>query len=122
VANRLLRRVRDFADEGNGVSITRAQVESSLAKLGVDEHGLETQHRHLLEVIVSKFGGGPVGLSTLAAATAETRDTIEEVFEPYLIQAGFLQRTPQGRVATPRAFAHLNLPAAIPEQLTLSAE
>jgi len=73
-------------------------------------------------VIVSKFDGGPVGLSTLAAAIAESRDTIEEVFEPYLIQAGFLQRTPQGRVATPRAFAHLGVPAGTGAQLSLSTE
>ena len=122
VANRLLRRVRDFSD-GNGPSaITRKQVEASLERLGVDEHGLEPQHRHLLEVIVIKFGGGPVGLSTLSAAIAETRDTIEEVFEPYLIQAGFLQRTPQGRVATPRALAHLNIPMPGAAQLSLGAK
>jgi Holliday junction DNA helicase RuvB len=122
VANRLLRRVRDYADGGDAGAISLEQVESSLERLGVDEYGLESQHRQLLEVIVSKFGGGPVGLSTLAAAIAESRDTIEEVFEPYLIQAGFLQRTPQGRVATPRAFAHLNVPAGVGAQLGLGTE
>lgn len=129
VANRLLRRIRDFAeqpDEDTGAPasrpITAELVESSLEKLGVDEYGLEPPHRNLLEVIVSKFGGGPVGLSTLAAAISETKDTIEDVFEPYLIQAGFLRRTPQGRVATPKAMDHLELIPEPGRQLAFAAE
>jgi Holliday junction DNA helicase RuvB len=122
VANRLLRRVRDFAEQDGAAKVTREQVRSSLERLGVDEFGLEPPHRQLLETVVFKFEGGPVGLSTLAAAIAESRDTIEEVFEPYLIQAGFLQRTPQGRVATPRAWAHLGIPSGLGNQLSLGAD
>lgn len=107
VANRLLRRIRDFAEQGAHATITLEVVVDSLERLGVDRYGLESMHRQLLRVIVEKFEGGPVGLSTLAAALSETKDTIEEVFEPYLIQDGFLQRTPQGRVATSKALDHL---------------
>jgi Holliday junction DNA helicase RuvB len=126
VANRLLRRIRDFAEQegepaGGGV-ISRALVERSLERLGVDGHGLEPPHRLLLEVIATKFAGGPVGLSTLAAAIAETKDTIEEIFEPYLIQAGFLQRTPQGRVATPKALAHLGVTPGGGRQLAFTSD
>ncbi|MCH7976566.1 MAG: hypothetical protein IIC18_08460 [Bacteroidetes bacterium] len=109
VANRLLRRIRDFAEQGAHDTITLEVVVDSLERLGVDRYGLESMHRQLLRVIVEKFEGGPVGLSTLAAALSETKDTIEEVFEPYLIQEGFMARTPRGRVATRRAYQHFNL-------------
>ncbi|MDH4225872.1 MAG: Holliday junction branch migration DNA helicase RuvB [Deltaproteobacteria bacterium] len=121
VALRLLRRLRDFADESGAPSVNTALLRASLSRLGVDSLGLEQPHRHLLEVIAHKFNGGPVGLSTLSAAISEARDTIEDVYEPYLIQAGLLQRTPQGRVATPQAFVHLGL-ASPAGQLPLLAE
>jgi Holliday junction DNA helicase RuvB len=111
VANRLLKRVRDFAEvRGAGVVTARA-ADDALALLDVDELGLDRLDRQILSAICAKFGGGPVGLSTLAVAVGEESDTIEDVYEPYLLQCGFLQRTPRGRVATPAAFAHLGLPA-----------
>ena len=120
VANRLLRRIRDFAEQTGGGVINTEVVTDSLAKLGVDDYGLDAQHREILAAIVDKFGGGPVGLSTLTAALSEPRDTIEEVYEPYHIQQGFLQKTPRGRIATPKAFAHLGRPFAEPDQLGLA--
>jgi Holliday junction DNA helicase RuvB len=109
VANRLLRRVRDFAEvRGTGV-ITADVAAEALSLLEVDEVGLDRHDRTILETIAVKFSGGPVGLSTLAAAVDEEQDTIEDVYEPYLLQQGFLMRTPRGRVATDAAFAHLRL-------------
>jgi len=106
IVNRLLRRVRDFAEvEGDGV-ITRELADSSLQRLEVDHQGLDHMDRLLLLSIIDKFSGGPVGLDTLAAAIGEERDTIEDVIEPYLIQQGFLHRTPRGRVATEICFRH----------------
>ncbi len=106
IVNRLLRRVRDFAEiEGDGV-ITCQLADSSLQRLEVDDQGLDFMDRLLLLSIIDKFAGGPVGLDTLAAAIGEERDTIEDVIEPYLIQQGFLNRTPRGRVATERCFRH----------------
>jgi len=106
IVNRLLRRVRDFAEiEGDGV-ITCALADHSLKRLEVDKQGLDYMDRLLLISIIDKFSGGPVGLDTLAAAIGEERDTIEDVIEPYLIQQGFLNRTPRGRVATERCFSH----------------
>ncbi|MEE8555825.1 MAG: Holliday junction branch migration DNA helicase RuvB [bacterium] len=122
VANRLLRRIRDFADQVPGPRIGQELVLDALERLGVDQYGLEPPHRYLLDVIAGKFGGGPVGLSTLAAAIAETKDTIEEVYEPYLIQAGFLQRTPQGRIATPLAMAHVGARPEPDPQLSIPAK
>jgi Holliday junction DNA helicase RuvB len=111
VANRLLRRVRDFAEvRGTGVVTDRA-ADEALGLLDVDELGLDRLDREILSVICEKFAGGPVGLSTLAVAVGEEADTIEDVYEPYLLQCGLLMRTPRGRVATPGAFAHLGLPA-----------
>ncbi|MBI4083590.1 MAG: Holliday junction branch migration DNA helicase RuvB [Candidatus Lambdaproteobacteria bacterium] len=107
VANHLLRRLRDFADHRTGGRVTAALVGAGLAEMGVDRYGLDPLHVEILQVIVHKFGGGPVGLSTLTAAISEPKDAIEDVYEPYLIQEGFLKRTPRGRVATPKAFAHL---------------
>lgn len=106
IVNRLLRRVRDFAEiEGTG-EITHALADHSLERLEVDHHGLDHMDRLLLLSIIDKFSGGPVGLDTLAAAIGEERDTIEDVIEPYLIQKGFLNRTPRGRVATESCFKH----------------
>ena len=111
IANRLLRRVRDFAQvEGDG-SITRAVADAALDRLGVDDQGLDTMDRRILRTIALKFAGGPVGLETMAAAIGEEKDTLEEVYEPFLIREGYLQRTPRGRVATARAHAHLGVPA-----------
>jgi Holliday junction DNA helicase RuvB len=113
VANRLLKRVRDFAEvRGEGV-ISSAIASEALSLLEVDEAGLDRHDRTILETIAVKFGGGPVGLSTLAAAVDEEQETIEGVYEPYLLQQGLIKRTPNGRVITERGFAHLGLP--VPE-------
>lgn len=104
IANRLLRRVRDFAEvEGTGV-IDISMARYALERLGVDEHGFDEMDRRLLETLVSKFDGGPVGLETLGAAMSEEPDSIESVYEPFLLQEGFLQRTSRGRMATSRAY------------------
>jgi Holliday junction DNA helicase RuvB len=109
VANRLLKRVRDFVDvRGNGVITSPAAV-AALDLLEVDHEGLDRLDREILRSICEKFGGGPVGLSTLAVAVGEEQDTIEDVYEPYLLQRGLLERTPRGRAATKRAFEHLGL-------------
>ena len=106
IANRLLRRVRDYAQvKGNG-EISQASAQAALSMLDVDSGGLDLMDRKLLEAVLFKFSGGPVGLDNLAAAIGEERDTIEDVLEPYLIQQGFLQRTARGRMATPIAYAH----------------
>jgi Holliday junction DNA helicase RuvB len=106
IANRLLRRVRDFAQvKGNGI-ITRDIADLALSRLEVDSCGLDHMDRLLLLTIIDKFGGGPVGLETLAAAVGEEKDTIEDVIEPYLLQNGYLNRTPRGRTATDRAYRH----------------
>lgn len=115
VANRLLKRVRDFAQVRAGNKIDAEVASSALMMLEVDALGLDEVDRHLLRVMIEKFGGGPVGLDTLAAAIAEETETIEDIYEPYLMQLGFLQRTPRGRVATVSAFRHLGL--ATPAQL-----
>jgi Holliday junction DNA helicase RuvB len=113
VANRLLKRVRDFAQvKGNG-AVDAEAASAGLEMLEVDAGGLDRSDRKLLDTIATKFGGGPVGLSTLAVAVGEEQDTIEDVFEPYLLQQGLLKRTPRGRVLTERAYEHLGLP--VPE-------
>ncbi|HEX4008797.1 MAG TPA: Holliday junction branch migration DNA helicase RuvB [Solirubrobacteraceae bacterium] len=109
VANRLLRRVRDYAEVRHGGLITEPVAASALDELQVDDEGLDRLDREILRAICDKFGGGPVGLSTLAVAVGEEQDTIEDVYEPYLLQRGFIERTPRGRAATPRAFVHLGL-------------
>jgi Holliday junction DNA helicase RuvB len=110
VANRLLRRIRDFAQVlGDGL-VDEAVAARALARLEVDEHGFDAMDRRILDTIIRKFNGGPVGIETLAVAVSEERDTIEDLYEPFLIQAGFLARTPRGRTATPLAYAHLKLP------------
>ncbi|HEY6725084.1 MAG TPA: Holliday junction branch migration DNA helicase RuvB [Polyangiaceae bacterium] len=109
VANRLIRRVRDFAEvEGEG-KVDRRIVELTCQRLEVDAAGLDEMDRRLLSILIEHYEGGPVGVETLAAALAEPRDTVEDVYEPYLLQQGFLGRTPRGRVATKKAFAHLGL-------------
>ncbi len=110
IANRLLRRVRDFAQvEGSG-TIDLDVARHALGRLEVDDAGFDEMDRKILLTIIEKFDGGPVGIETIAAAVAEPRDTIEDVYEPYLIQGGYLQRTPRGRVATRRSFQHLGIP------------
>jgi Holliday junction DNA helicase RuvB len=109
VANRLLRRVRDFADMKGDGQITKPIADRALAMLDVDLHGLDVMDRKLLEAVIHRFDGGPVGLDNVAAAIGEERDTIEDVIEPFLIQQGFLQRTPRGRVATLAAYRHLGV-------------
>ena len=107
VANRILRRVRDVADVRHQGEITAAVAQEALELLEVDDEGLERTDRELLDAIVHKFGGGPVGLSTLAVTLGEEPDTIEDVYEPYLLQLGFIQRTPRGRVITPLGLEHV---------------
>jgi holliday junction DNA helicase RuvB len=113
VANRLLKRVRDFAEVRGAGIVTGAVASEALGLLEVDGAGLDRHDRAILAAIAEKFSGGPVGLSTLAAAVDEEQDTIEDVYEPYLLQQGLLKRTPRGRVITQRGFAHLGLP--VPE-------
>jgi Holliday junction DNA helicase RuvB len=122
VANRLLRRVRDFAEVRMGGVVSADAADAALRLLEVDDEGLDRLDREILGSVCVTFAGGPVGLSTLAAAVGEEQDTIEDVYEPYLLQRGFLQRTPRGRCATPRAFAHLGLPAPEPSQGSLLGE
>jgi holliday junction DNA helicase RuvB len=116
VANRLLKRVRDFAEVRGAGRIDEAVAIEALELLEVDPEGLDRLDRDILRAICEKFDGGPVGLSTLAVAVGEEQDTIEDVYEPYLLQRGFIKRTPRGRVATPKAFEHLGLerPAGAP--------
>jgi len=116
IANRLLRRVRDFAEVRHDGRITGEVALGGLELFEVDEEGLDRLDHAVLRAVVEKFSGGPVGLSTLAAAVGEETDTIEDVVEPYLMQLGFLKRTPRGRVATERAFRHLQIvpPGALP--------
>ncbi|AKF52535.1 Holliday junction branch migration DNA helicase RuvB [Pseudomonas syringae] len=117
IANRLLRRVRDFAEvRGNG-QITRQTADKALNLLDVDEHGFDHQDRRLLLTMIEKFDGGPVGIDSLAAAISEERHTIEDVLEPYLIQQGYIMRTPRGRVVTRHAYLHfgLNIPSRMGE-------
>jgi Holliday junction DNA helicase RuvB len=111
VANRLLRRVRDFAQVRAGGAIDAAVARDALALLEVDAHGFDEVDRRLLLTIIQKFGGGPVGVNALAAAISEEPDAIEDIYEPYLLQHGFLDRTPRGRTATRRAYEHLGIPA-----------
>jgi Holliday junction DNA helicase RuvB len=114
VANRLLKRVRDFAQVKGRGAVDAEVAAAGLEMLEVDAGGLDRSDRHLLETVAAKFGGGPVGLSTLAIAIGEEQDTIEDVLEPYLLQEGLLKRTPRGRVLTERAYGHLGLP--VPEK------
>jgi len=123
IAGRLLRRVRDFAAVAGATAIDRSVADNALAALEVDPVGLDAMDRRYLSTIADNYGGGPVGVDTLAAALSEPRDAIEDIIEPYLIQCGFLQRTPRGRLITGHAFRHLGLPepARDPAQFGLFA-
>lgn len=112
IANRLLRAIRDFAQVNEEKTVSLDRVIETLESLGVDDRGLDDTDRKILHAIVEKFGGGPVGLSTLAASLAEEQETIEDVYEPYLLQQGFIARTPKGRVATRHAYDLLGVPLA----------
>lgn len=107
IANRLLKRVRDYAEFKNFSSISEGLAAEALLKLGIDEMGLDQTDREILVAIIDKFNGGPVGLNTLSAATSEEQSTIEDIYEPYLIQLGLIERTARGRLVTPRAYEHL---------------
>ncbi|HZI67412.1 MAG TPA: Holliday junction branch migration DNA helicase RuvB [Thermoanaerobaculia bacterium] len=109
IANRLLRRLRDFAEVAGNHEIDLATAREALERLEVDEHGFDELDRRILSTIIEKFSGGPVGISSIAASIGEDRGTLEDLYEPYLIQAGFLQRTPRGRVASPLAYRHLGI-------------
>jgi len=109
IANRLLRRVRDFAEVESDGRVSGGLAAQALERLGVDEAGFDRMDRELLMTLIDKYGGGPVGLETLAASVGEDKGTIEDIYEPFLIQEGFLDRTPRGRVATDRAFEHFGL-------------
>ena len=111
IANRLLRRVRDYAQVRASGSITMDVALAALKMLEVDEYGFDEIDRKLLRTIIDKFGGGPVGVNSIAAAISEEKDAIEDIYEPFLIQIGFLDRTPRGRVATPRAYGYFGLQA-----------
>lgn len=114
IANRLLRRVRDYAEVRNSGIVSLESTREALAKLDIDDLGLDDADRAVLRCIIEKFGGGPVGLETIAAAISEESDTIMDVYEPFLLQCGFLNRTPRGRMATVAAYNHLGIP--LPEQ------
>jgi len=120
IANRLLRRVRDFAEvKGNG-TVTRDIAQQALEMLKIDQQGFDFMDRKLLMAMIENFQGGPVGLDTLAAAISEERGTVEDVIEPYLLQQGFIMRTPRGRVVTHKAYSHFGLPA--PQPLPIASE
>ena len=119
IANRLLKRVRDFAEVMGRGKIDRDLAQRSLELLEVDHKGLDNMDRRFLITIIDKFAGGPVGLDTISAALSESRDTIEDVVEPFLLQEGFLDRTPRGRRVTPAAYRHVGREAALPQQETL---
>ena len=115
IANRLLRRVRDYTEVAGERSITAEGARTALDKLEVDHHGLDDLDRRILTAIIDRFGGGPVGLSALAASLGEDKGTLEDLYEPFLLQSGFLARTPRGRVATGQAYRHLGLKPRGPE-------
>jgi Holliday junction DNA helicase RuvB len=110
VANRLLHRVRDFAEVRGDGRVTREAADYALRRLEIDALGLDAGDRRMLNTMIQRFDGGPVGIEALAAALAEDRDTLEYVYEPYLLQEGYLMRTPRGRQATRKAYEHLQLP------------
>ena len=110
IANRLLRRVRDFSEVGGHKVISRSVADAALTMLNVDHLGLDDMDRRILLTLIERFQGGPIGLETLSTAVCEEKNTLEDVYEPFLIQSGFLIRTPRGRVAAPAAYEHINLP------------
>jgi Holliday junction DNA helicase RuvB len=109
IAGRLLKRVRDFASIGKHGTVTKAVADAALTRLEVDHRGLDAFDRRYLSLIAEQFSGGPVGIETIAAALGEARDAIEDIVEPYLMQQGFVQRTPRGRVLASAAYGHLGL-------------
>lgn len=119
VANRLLRRIRDYAQVKSGGSINRDVAKEALQLLDVDQFGLDDMDTRILKTIIEKFEGGPVGVGTIAAAVGEDQGTIEEVYEPFLVQNGFLQRTSRGRMATAQAYRHFGFVQPITPQQTL---
>ena len=121
IANRLLRRVRDYAEVKGSGTLTEDMAMRALDMMEVDPHGLDWMDRQLLKAIMEKFDGGPVGIDSLAAAIGEERGTIEDVIEPYLIQQGFMMRTPRGRVVTKRSWSYFGLTAPI-DQSTISPQ
>jgi len=116
IANRLLRRIRDFAQVGGDPIVTKELAINALARLDVDDRGLDDMDKRILTTLIDKFNGGPVGINTLAVAIGEESDTIEEIYEPYLIQEGLLNRTSRGRTATDLAYQHFNKKRSIPQQ------
>jgi Holliday junction DNA helicase RuvB len=110
IANRLLRRVRDFSEVGGHEVVSRAVADAALTMLNVDPLGLDEMDRRILLTLIEKFQGGPIGLETLSTAVCEEKTTLEDVYEPFLIQSGFLIRTPRGRMATTSAYEHFRLP------------
>jgi len=120
IANRLLRRVRDFAEVRSDGRVTANIADQALDMLSVDAEGFDTMDRRLLLTILEKFGGGPVGLDSLAAAISEERDTIEDVLEPFLIQQGFIMRTPRGRIVTEKAYHHFGLTRPAPRGVDMA--
>ena len=119
IANRLLRRVRDFAEVGGHAVVNSVVANEALNLLGVDQFGLDDMDRRIMLTIIDKFEGGPIGLETLATVVCEEKNTLEDVYEPFLIQSGFLNRTPRGRVATARAYEHFK--RKIPRQIGYTA-
>jgi Holliday junction DNA helicase RuvB len=119
IAGRLTRRVRDFADVLGASTISASEVDNALNQLDVDQHGLDSMDRRYLNCIAQNYGGGPVGVETLCAALSEQRDVIEDVIEPFLLQKGFVQRTPRGRCLSKKGFAHLGLTPSKADQLDL---
>ena len=117
IALRLLRRVRDFAAVGGDEKVCKTIADKALRRLEVDASGLDSADRRYLLFIAEKYSGGPVGIETIAAGLSEQRDSLEETIEPYLLQLGFIQRTPRGRVLTPHAFVHLGLKSPLPAEM-----
>ena len=109
IANRLLKRVRDFAQVAGSSTITNEIADTALLELEVDRAGLDHTDRRMLDAMINKFHGGPVGLETIAASISETRETIEDIYEPYLLQLGFIMRTPRGRVVTEAGYSHMKI-------------
>ncbi len=122
VANRLLRRMRDFAQVGGSETVTRTVVDGALKRLEIDGYGLEKQDRAILRAVIQNYGGGPVGAETLAISVGEGIDSLEDFYEPFLIQRGFLMRTPRGRLATPLAYQHLGLQSLWKERVSNDPE
>ena len=116
IANRLLRRIRDYAEVKADGTITMEVADGALKMMQVDSKGFDKMDRKLLSVLINEFSGGPAGIESIAAAVSEDRDTIEDVYEPYLIQEGYIQRTSRGRVATGLAYSHLGLAGKRPAQ------